>query len=108
MPGPKPLQVVLREEELLGLVRLVRAPSSNPALVRRARVVLLAAIGYSNMDIARLVHMDEGIVGLWRRRWFALRTIPLEELSVAERLADAPRPGAAPRLTLEQVGRIVA
>lgn len=36
-------------------------------MVRRARVVLLVAMGYTNLDIARLVPMDEEAVGLWRR-----------------------------------------
>jgi putative transposase len=69
---------------------------------------LLAAIGYSNMDIARMVPMDEEAVGLWRRRWTKWSGIPLAELSVAERLADASRPGAVPRLTAEQVCQIIA
>jgi len=71
-------------------------------------VVLLAAIGYSNMDIARLVPMDEEAVGLWRRRWAGLRAIPIEEISVVDRLTDAARPGVQPRLTAEQVCQIVA
>lgn len=71
-------------------------------------MVLLAAMGYSNMDIARLVPMDEEAVGLWRRRWAALCSIRREQLSVPERLADAARPGAVPRLTAEQVCQIIA
>ena len=66
MPGPKPPQIVLSEEERVALENLVRAHRTGQALVRRARVVLLAAMGYSNMDIARLVPMDEEAVGLWR------------------------------------------
>jgi len=60
------------------------------------------------MDIARLVPMDEEAVGLWRRRWAGLDAIPVEELSVVDRLTDAPRPGVQPRLTAEQVCQIVA
>jgi putative transposase len=108
MPGPKPPQIVLSEDERVELQQLVRAHSTGQALVRRARVVLLAAIGYSNMDIARMVPMDEEAVGLWRRRWTKWSGIPLAELSVAERLADASRPGAVPRLTAEQVCQIIA
>ena len=81
------------------LERLVSAHKTGQALVRRARVVLLAAMGYSNTDIAEQVPMDVEAVGLWRRRWAALRGIPLDEMSVAKRLADAPRPGAVPRLS---------
>lgn len=108
MPGPKPPQIVLSEDQRLALEQIVRAHSSGQALVRRARVVLLAAMAYSNMDIARAVPMDEEAVGLWRRRWAKWSRVPLAELSVADRLADAPRPGAVPRLTAEQVCQIVA
>jgi putative transposase len=108
MPGPQPPQIVLSEEERLALKSLVRAQKTAQALARRARVVLLAELGYSNMDIARLVPMDEEAVGLWRRRWAGFAAVPLETMSVVERLADAPRPGAVPRLSAEQVCQIVA
>jgi hypothetical protein len=52
--------------------------------------------------------MDVKAVGLWRHRWVALHAIPLEKLPVRERLADAPRPGAVPRLSPEQVCQILA
>ena len=108
MPGPKPPQIVLSEDQRRALEQLVRAQSTGQALVRRARVVLLAATGFSNMDIARQVPMDEEAVGLWRRRWAKWSSVPLSELNVADRLADAARPGAVPRLTAEQVCQIVA
>src|SRR4029078_7342685 len=38
----------------------------------------------------------------------AFEGLPLAEVSVAQRLADAPRPGAVPRLTPEQVCQILA
>jgi hypothetical protein len=60
MPGPKPPQIVLSEYQRLALEHIVRAHSSGQALVRRARVVLLAAMGYSNMDIAREVPHGRG------------------------------------------------
>jgi putative transposase len=47
-------------------------------------------------------------VRLWRDRWVALQPAPLEELSVADRLADAPRPGAPVRIGAEQVCALVA
>src|ERR687883_268862 len=108
MPGPKPPEIVLSVAERGELERLVSAHKTGQALVRRARVVLLAAMGYTNVEIARLMPMDEEAVGLWRRRWAKQQSVPLEELSVAERLADAPRPGHRPRPSPEQVSPIVA
>ena len=108
MAGPKPPVVVLSDTQRRELERLVSAHKTGHALVRRARVVLLAAMEYSNTDIAEQIPMDVEAVGLWRRRWVALDQIPLAEVSVAERLADAPRPGAVPRLSPEQVCQILA
>src|SRR5260370_41440202 len=93
MPGPKPPEIVLSDAEHRELERLVCAQKTGQALVRRARVVLLAAIGYSNTDIAERVPMDVEAVGLWRRRWNALRGGPPAEVSVPKRLAGAPRAG---------------
>src|SRR5215203_1977288 len=103
MPGPKPPAVVLSAAQRRELERLVMAHKTGQALVRRARVVLLAAMGYSNTAIAEQVPMDVEAVGLWRRRWIAWRGMPLDEVSVTRRLADAPRPGVQPRLSAEQV-----
>jgi putative transposase len=108
MPGPKPPEIVLADNERRELERLVCAHKTGQALVRRARVVLLAAMGYSNVEIARLVPMDVEAVGLWRRRWITWRGKPLDEVRVTDRLADSPRPGAVPRLSAEQVCQIIA
>src|ERR1700730_1648129 len=108
MPGPKPPQIELSERERWQLESLVRAHSTGQALARRARVVLLAAMGYSNTDIARLMPMDVEAVGLWRRRWAAWRAVPLEEMSVADRLAGGGRPRGPPPFGGGQVCHIVA
>jgi hypothetical protein len=73
MPGPKPPEVVLTSAERRELERLVSAQKTGQARVRRARVVLLAAMRYSNTEIAEQVPMDVEAVGLWRRRWVALK-----------------------------------
>jgi hypothetical protein len=108
MPGPKPPQIELSERERSELESLVRAQKTPQAVARRARVVLLAAMGYTNLDIARLVPMDEEAIGLWRRRWFGFRAVAPDAMRVTERLADAPRPGAVPRSSAEQACQIVA
>ena len=88
MPGPKPPAMVLSAAQRRELERLVSAHKTGQALVRRARVVLLAAMGYSNTDIAEQIPMDVEAVGLWRRRWVAFDAIPLDG---AERRAAAGR-----------------
>ncbi len=74
----------------------------------RARIVLLAGAGQNHSQLARQVGVDVATVRLWRGRWLGLRAVPLNELGVTERLADAPRPGGPCRITTAQVCRIVA
>jgi hypothetical protein len=108
MPGPKPPDVVLTDAERADLERLVRAHTTGQAVVLRARIVLAAAAGLNNAQIERALGCDVETASIWRRRWLQHRGAPLAEVSVAERLADAPRPGAVPRITAEQVCQIVA
>jgi putative transposase len=54
------------------------------------------------------VGLSRESVRFWRDRWVALQDIPLAELGVAQRLGDAPRPGAPARITAEQVCQVVA
>ena len=58
MPGPKPPEVVLTAAVRRELERLVSAQKTGQALVLRARVVLLAVLGYSNTEIAEQVPID--------------------------------------------------
>ena len=52
--------------------------------------------------------LESDPVRLWRQRWLSLREVAVADLSVAARLADAPRSGTPARITPEQVARIVA
>lgn len=90
------------------LERVVRARSTAQQVALRARIVLLAAEGGTNVAVGRQVGVSREAVRLWRDRWVALRAVPLQDLSVEERLSDAPRPGAPARITGEQVCAIVA
>ena len=108
MPGPKPPAVDLTAEERRELEGLVRRHKTGQQLAERARIVLLAAEGLNNSEIARQLALEPDTVRLWRQRWRRVAGVPLAELSVAGRLADAPRSGAPTRITPEQVARIVA
>jgi putative transposase len=100
--------VVLTERERIELQRLVRAYSTGQQVALRARIVLLAGAGWNNLQIARELGVDDETPGHWRRRWLQFQDVPLEEVSVAERLADAPKPGAPAKFTPEQVCQIIA
>ena len=100
--------LTLTADERQGLETLVRRHSTPQQVATRARSVLAAAAGRPLVQIAHDVGLSRESVRLWRDRWLALQDIPLADLSVAERLADAPRPGAPARMTAEQVCQVVA
>jgi putative transposase len=108
MRGPKPPKVELSEPEEQSLRKLERRHSTPQQIAVRARIVLAAAEGHNNAEIARQLEVDVDTVRRWRTRWLSMQPISLEDLPVEDRLKDAPRPGAPRRITDEQVCQIVA
>jgi putative transposase len=108
MPGPMPPPVDLTPAEQQGLDALVRRHTAPQQLATRAQIVLLAAEGLNNCQIARHLGLDVDTVRLWRQRWLAFQGVDLTDLSIEERLTDAPRPGRPADITAEQVCQIVA
>lgn len=101
-------QVILSEKEQEALVQLTKLHRSEQQQVLRSRIVLAAAQGHSNVQIARDLAINVDTVRLWRDRWVGLQGIDLDTLTVAERLQDAPRPGTPPKFTTEQRCQIAA
>lgn len=82
-----PIHFAERErDELHGLMRQRTCPQ-HPAL--RARIVLVADAGVGIRPSAERLGITRTTVCQWRRRWVAT-----PGARVAERLADAPHPGA--------------
>jgi putative transposase len=108
MHGPKPPVVTLSAAERGELERLVRGHTTPQQVARRAQIILAAAAGESNVQIARTVGMAVAGVRRWRQRWLSFSELSLDDLGVADRLADAPRPGTPARIGAEQVCAIVA
>ena len=108
MRGPKPAVVELNTEERQGLLALVRRHTTAQQVALRGRIILMAADGLNNSQIGRQLDIDIETVRLWRNRWLGLAAASLDDLSIEERLSDAPRPGAPARITPEQVCQIVA
>ena len=61
--------VELSSEEHQGLETLVRRYSTPQQLARRGRIILSAAAGRNNSQIAREVGLDVDTVRFWRNRW---------------------------------------
>ncbi len=95
-------QVILSEKEQEELVQITKRHRSEQQQVLRARIVLAAAQGHSNAQIAGELAINVDTVRLWRDRWVGLQDIDLDTLSIPERLHDAPRPGAPAKITAEQ------
>ena len=83
-------------------------PRYSRSAILRAWIILAAGNGQNNAQIARWLGLDDETPGFWRQRWLQFRDVPLDDLSVAERLADAPREGAPAKFTPEQVCQIIA
>lgn len=108
MRGPKPPAIILTDSERQNLKLVTRRRSASQHLALRARIILAAADGLNNAQIARQQAVTVDTVRHWRNRWLLVQPIPLTELTVDERLADAPRAGKPPTITDEQVCRIIA
>ncbi len=94
--------IALSEKEQEGLLQITTRHRSEQQVVLRARIVLAAAQGHANVQIATDLGINVDTVRLWRDRWAGLQGIDLEILSLAERLQDAPRPGVKPKFSSEQ------
>jgi len=106
MPGPKPEPIELSDKVGRELEKLVGRHTTGQQKAQRARIILKAAEGKTNAEIARELHQSIDMVRLWRRRWRKLEPIAWGDLSAEERLDDLPRPGAPARLTADQVCQI--
>jgi transposase len=108
MPGPLPAPIEVTAEEAEALAAVVRRHTAPQQLVARARIILLAADGLNNCQIARQLGLDVETVRLWRQRWLGWAGVSLADVGVEERLADAPRAGRPTRITAEQYCELVA
>ena len=101
--GPSAVAVTLSDEGRAELEAMTRSRSLPNSLVRRVRVVLLAAEGKTNIEIAAAVGLSRATVGMWRRR-FATRGIAGlydEQRAGGPRSIDDERIAALIRKTLE-------
>jgi len=84
MPSPRAVEIVLSEAERAQLEAWTRRRTSAQALAQRSRIVLAAAAGTKNTQIAAELGVSRPMVTKWRSRFAAERL---------EGLLDEPRPG---------------
>ena len=115
MARPAPL-IELSPEQRTLLDGLARSRETAHSLVRRAQIVLRAADGEHNQQIAQALGLGEDGVGHWRRRWATahetLATLTGQpkrlRAMVEEVLSDRPRSGNPGDCTAEQICQIIA
>src|SRR4051794_33656384 len=83
MPDPVAVQIALSEDEREQLEAWSRRRKSAQALAQRSRIVLLAAEGLKNTEIAQRLGVTRPMVTKWRSR-FAVERL--------DGLVDEPRP----------------
>jgi putative transposase len=108
MRGPKPDPLSLTEVEHNELERLVRRHNTAQQMALRGRIILEAHAGKNNSQIARSLGLSVETVRAWRKHWLARPPVALADLSVQERLSDAPRPGRRSQITAEQTCQLIA
>ncbi len=91
--------IMLTTEERTTLERWARGRRTPARLVRRAQIVLRAAAGQRNDEIAAALATDRECVGRWRTRFAQERLAGIER--------DAPRPGRTPAIAPAVLQRIV-
>src|SRR3990172_1606651 len=91
--------IVVTAEERIILERWARGRRTPARLVLRAQIVLRAASGRRNDEIARDLDTDRECVGRWRSRFATQRLAGIER--------DAPRPGRTPRIVPTVLRRIL-
>lgn len=73
MPRTSPFDITLSDVEKAELEHLARKYTAPYQQVVRAKIVLLANVGYSNSEIAERLDLPRQIVSKWRQRYFEER-----------------------------------
>ena len=79
MPRISPYQILLSDEEREELQRRAAKYTLPYFVVLRAKMILLAASGKGNDEIAAALNSRREVVCLWRKRFFEERMAGLEE-----------------------------
>jgi putative transposase len=99
MPGGRPrAPLTISPNERAELVSITRSRSMPQALATRARIVLLAADGRSNTDIAEQLGLSKPTVGIWRKRYLSQRL---------QGLYDEPRPGGPRSIRDDEIAALI-
>src|SRR2546428_1284705 len=91
--------IVLSKKEQEGLLQITKRHRSEQQVVLRARIVLAAAQGQPNVQIASELDINVDTVRLWRGCWAGLQGGGFGTLRPLERPQGGPRPGVEPEVS---------
>src|SRR5829696_5534334 len=98
MPSNLATRIELTDEECAQLEAWARRRTSAQALAQRSRIVLLAAEGLKNVEIAQRLGVHRPMVTKWRNRFADHRL---------DGLVDEPRPGQPRKISDAQVEEVI-
>jgi transposase len=91
--------IVLNPEQKRELEQCARARSLSARLVERARIVLLAAAGKQDKEVAEELGITAHKAARWRQRFLSAGMVGLEK--------DAPRSGRTPTISPAKVKQVI-
>jgi transposase len=98
MPPNVAVAIELSEQERLQLEAWTRRRTSAQALALRSRIVLAAAAGLKNTEIAERLGINRAMAAKWRSRFAEQRL---------DGLTDEPRPGRPRTITDDQIEEVI-
>jgi len=98
MPSPRAAEIVLTDDERAELEGWTRRRTSAAGLALRARIVLAAADGGTNVEVAERLELDRSTIRKWRNRFVEFR---------CDGLLDEPRPGRPRVVGDEQIKELI-
>ncbi len=96
--GRPKAEIKLTDDERNELERLSRRSRTNRNIALRAKIILRSCTGLSNKEVSARLRVSPSTVGKWRRRFVEGRVAALY---------DEPRPGAARKITDDDVEAII-
>lgn len=99
MTSRRPTSITLSNKQRTELTRLARSRLVPVRLAERARIILLAADGRNNQEIAKKLNISRHTAARWRDRFAENGLTGIEK--------DATRPGGKPRIDAETVREIL-
>ena len=119
MPGPKPPEINLTTKFKEVLEKISRCYTNPYWLVIRSKIILRAATGANNAEVAQGLDITPDTAGQWRKRWLEAEpqllaaeteALPEGELITLIKtvLSDEERSGAPQKFSPEQLVQIVA